>query len=368
LYLSLHEDLLGAVVAVQQLVPGWRQPTRDLDRILIVKLDRIGDMVTTTPVFDALRELYPEARLDIVGHPLALSLLEGDDRIGERFEYSSWLYQPMWVSLPGWRSWRLILRLMRRRYPLVVYLRGSVPFLLVGLTSRLAATKYIVAEPVIDRYLKAIRKVCGPVRDFPPRLVVRPDHTALARRLLDGDGPAVAIHASASSPVKMWPPLRFAALADQLNDRFDARVHFLGGPADRAILETIGRHATREHAYHWSLRLPQSVAVIAESDVFIGNDSGLAHIAAAVGTRAVVLWGPANLPMARPKASPDECLILYHVLPCRDHCVEFRCHNPVPLECLDRTGVEDVVGAVARLLGKEEAGRTALPLAPVEAC
>src|SRR5579884_3995092 len=60
LYLSTHEDVLNAVVALQRRLPLWREPRRDIDRILIVKLDRIGDMVTTTPVLDALRELYPK--------------------------------------------------------------------------------------------------------------------------------------------------------------------------------------------------------------------------------------------------------------------------------------------------------------------
>lgn len=67
--------------------------------------------------------------------------------------------------------------------------------------------------------------------------------------------------------------------------------------------------------------------------------------------------------MARPKASPDDCLILYHELPCRRRCVEFRCHTPSRLDCLMRTRVEDVAEAVARLLQRGEA-RVALPLAP----
>jgi heptosyltransferase-2/heptosyltransferase-3 len=352
--ISLHEDLLNTLVAVQERVPLWRKPNADIDRILIVKLDRIGDMVTTTPVFDALRDLYPKARLDVVGHPVPLSLLDGDERIGERIHYRSWMYHPLPVIPPGPKAWLLLFRLLFRRYPLVVYLRGSIPFLLLGLSSRLAATKYVLAEPVIDRYMKAVRKVCGPVGDFPPRLHVSPENAESARRLLHGSnghaGLCVTIHAAASSPTKMWPPERFARLADDLHRMFGAHVHFLGSPADRPVMERIGGLAETPHSYHWSLRLPQSVAMIAGSDLFIGNDSGLAHIAAAVGIRAVVLWGPANLPMARPKAPPEECVILYHELSCRETCLEFRCQNPIPMECLMRTQAEDVVEAATAFL------------------
>jgi heptosyltransferase-2/heptosyltransferase-3 len=354
LYLSTHEDLLKALVALQRRLPFWRKPAHDIDRILIVKLDRIGDMVTTMPVLDALNELFPRARLDIVGHPVPLSMLDGDPRIAEAIPYRSWLYHPLPLLPPGPKSWLLILKLLFRRYPLVVYLRGSVPMLVLGLTSRLAATRYVWAEPTIERYMKAVRSVCGPVGDFEPRLHVNPEYAEFAKKLVRGSedetGPCVTIHAAASSAVKAWPAERFAALADELQGRFGCRVHFLGSPSDRPVMEKIRGLSRRAHAYHWSLRLPQSAAVIAESDVFVGNDSGLSHIAAAVSTPAVVLWGPANLSMARPKATDENCIILYHDLPCRDACVEFRCHNPNPFECLMRTQVQDVVDAVERLL------------------
>src|SRR5438105_11242137 len=97
---SIHEDLLQFLAALQRRLPFLRLPDPRIDRILIVKLDRIGDMVTTTPVFDALRELFPRASLDIVGHPVPLSLLEGDERIRERMPYRSWLYHPSLI-LPG---------------------------------------------------------------------------------------------------------------------------------------------------------------------------------------------------------------------------------------------------------------------------
>jgi ADP-heptose:LPS heptosyltransferase len=367
LAVSVQDDLVSIIVAVQRLLPLWRLPRRDVDRILIVKLDRLGDMVTTTPVFDALRTLFPRARLDLVAHPTPLALLEGDERLGQRFAYRSWLYHPLPILPAGLTGWGLVLRLLWRRYPLVVYLRGSFPFLLLGLTSRLAATKFIVAEPVITRYMKALEALFGPLPHPEPRLHVsgaalRFAHDLLARA--DGSsGPSVVIHAAASQAAKIWPAERFAALADQLVESHNARVHFLGTPQERAGLEKIVSLAAHPHAVHCGLRLPQVVALIAAGDLFIGNDSGLAHIAAAVGTRLVVLWGPANLSMARPKARPEDCIILYHDVPCREGCPEIKCVNPNPLECLTRTQVADVVAAARRLLkAPGDNGRQALPV------
>ena len=112
-------------------------------------------------------------RLDIVGHPLCLSLFEGDDRVGESIPYKSWLYHAVPIRLPGPRAWWVLLKLVGRRYPLVVYLRGSTPFLFLGLTSRLAAAKFVEGEPIIDRNLKPLEELLGPMTDRQPRLRVQ---------------------------------------------------------------------------------------------------------------------------------------------------------------------------------------------------
>src|SRR5438132_1156627 len=257
---SIHEDLLQLLAALQRRLPFWRLPDARIDRILIVKLDRIGDMVTTTPVFDALHALFPQASLDIVGHPVPLSLLEGDERIRERIPYRSWLYHPSPILPGGPRAWWLVLKLLRRRYPLVVYLRGTFAFLPLALFSRLAAAKFVPGEPVVDRYLKPLEPF-GPVSSSQPRLRVDPDATAFSRKLLAEPphhaGPAIVVHAAAGAATKMWPAERYAGLADKLAEDLHARVHFLGSKADKTILDTIAGQAARAHAYHFSLPLPE---------------------------------------------------------------------------------------------------------------
>ena len=110
------------------------------------------------------------------------------------------------------------------------------------------------------------------------------------------------LHATASAGAKMWPAERFAELADELARSYDAQVHFLGTRGEQAALDRIASLCAERHTYHTSLGLPQVVAVLDAADLFIGNDSGLSHIAAAVQTPTIVIWGPANLSMARPEA------------------------------------------------------------------
>jgi ADP-heptose:LPS heptosyltransferase len=143
---------------------------------------------------------------------------------------------------------------------------------------------------------------------------------------------------------------RFAAVADALHADCGADVHFFGGPKDEPALARLDELARYPHSRHCLLALPTVAAALSESDLFIGNDSGLAHIAAAVNTPSVLVWGAANLTMARPVVESDRCAILHEDLPCRSRCVEVYCVNPVHAECLSAIQAPDVIREAMRLL------------------
>jgi len=351
----LHDELLAALILARKLSGGVPTAVRP-DRILVVKLDRIGDMVNTTPVFDALATAFPRARIDVVGHPAPLSLLEADPRIGERIAYRSSLYHPVPLLPPSWRDWRLVATLMRRRYPLVVYLRGSAPFLLLGLVSPLVATKYVRDEHVVERYLKAVRPVAPLVGRPALTLHVRPEvRQSVRERVLAplAAGCTVAVHATAAVAMKEWPLERYVAVADALHARWGADVVFLATKSEEARVRRGLEGARFTHTVQASLTLPEVAALIAESDLFVGNDSGLSHIAAAVGTPSVLAWGSANINEARPLANASRTVILHRPLPCRSVCPEIRCINATPIACLKDITVDEAISAAARLLDRE---------------
>jgi ADP-heptose:LPS heptosyltransferase len=319
-----------------------------LDRILIVKLDRIGDMVNTTPVFDFLKKLYPEAKIDLVAHPATLALFEEDSRITTLLPYKSSLYHDTALTPPGRGALKLTYALWRLRYPMVVYLRGSFPFLLLAMRSRFVSAKFLKGEPVIQRYFKPLGVTFAPGSAYPrPRLHVSPT----SRNLVLTKYPhllqrrTVVIHAISAAAGKQWPAERFAHVADELNLKAHAEILFLAAPSEAKKLSHIKSLCKQSHQFETELSLPEVVAAIAEASVFIGNDSGLAHIAAAVGTPEVVIWGAANLNMARPIASADRCTILYRELSCRATCPEIRCSGPKYLDCLLSIDEQEVVNS-----------------------
>ena len=355
---GLHEDLASFAARRAQGEP--LPPPGMISKILVVKLDRVGDMVNTTPVFDFLRHQYPDAKLDIVGHPAVLTLLEDDPRIGDRFPYKSPLYHAGAITFPGRAAWRLIRSLRKRQYPLIIYLRGTFPFLLLATRSRFLSSKFVEGEPVIRRYLKPLGALCTWTDTLPiPSLYVS---SSSRKSVLDkypnlATGPSVIIHAVSAAEGKQWPLERFARIADEITAKTSAFVLFLGTPSEGDKLFQIQTLCQRLHHFETGFRLPEVVAAIELADVFVGNDSGLAHIAAAVRTREVVIWGAANLSMARPVAAAEYCSILYHDVSCRTTCPEVRCVSKKYLECLLEIHEADVV---AQALVHLNAARAAL--------
>ena len=351
----LHEDL--ASIAGLRGVSVAGQAVEDVSRVLIVKLDRIGDMVNTTPVFDVLRAQYPNAKLDLCGHPAVLTLLEGDSRIDRRFAFSSALYHEAPIRIPSFGDWKMIRQLWRAQYPIIVYLRGSFPFLLLALRSPFFSSKFVEGEPVICRYLRAIGHI---PRENGLFLAPSLNVTTTSRRRVSEMYPRrhgrqrVIVHAVSAAEGKQWPLERFAKVADELVTRMSVDVIFLATPSEITKLEEIRSLCSQWHRFVTELSLPEVVAAIADADLFIGNDSGLAHIAAAVGTYGVVIWGAANLNMARPIAPPENCSILYREVSCRATCNEERCTSADYIKCLRMIDESEVVDAAISLLQKNQ--------------
>ena len=353
----LHEDL--ASIATLCCVARQNKARDESPRILIIKLDRVGDMVNTTPVFDVLRSRFPNASIDVCGHPVVLTLLEGDPRIQGRFSYISALYHDVPIGIPGVAHWKLIRQLWRTRYHAVVYLRGSFPFLLLAFQTRFYLSRFVEGEPVIHRYLKAIDCETGDGEVAPaPSLNISMLSKRKVAQLFPRhvNQPRVIIHAVSAAEGKQWPLERFARVADELVARVAAEVLFLAAPSERDKLDVVKACCSQSHLFVTELRLPEVVAAISDADFFIGNDSGLAHIAAAVRTPELVIWGAANLSMARPVASPENCEILFREVSCRATCNEERCTSVNYIKCLEMIGVSEVVDSAIRQLRKFERG------------
>lgn len=118
---------------------------------------------------------------------------------------------------------------------------------------------------------------------------------AVALSSLEGAGPLIGLHAGAKDPNRRWPTERFAALADALAKRYGARIVLTGNADERALTEAIRRQATAPVLdVAGQTDLGGFAALLDGLDLLVTNDTGASHVAAAMGTRSVVLFGPSR--------------------------------------------------------------------------
>jgi ADP-heptose:LPS heptosyltransferase len=154
------------------------------------------------------------------------------------------------------------------------------------------------------------------------------------------------IHPAAAFSTKQWAVENFARAAEFLSERGFAPVA-IAAPNEKALLETLCAEASVKIAT-FDLSLPEVTALAAQSQLFVGNDSGIAHIAAAVGTPAVVIFGSSNIAHWRPwNTAPAE--VVFEEMPCQP-CHGYYCEKFEQPECILRVPVTRVIAAIERLL------------------
>ncbi|HMI31253.1 MAG TPA: glycosyltransferase family 9 protein [Candidatus Limnocylindrales bacterium] len=350
---------------------------RRTPKLLVVKLDHLGDVVTATPVFRSIREAFPGASIHALAGPWARDVLAGNPFIDRVLTYESRRFRRRGVSRVDRRH---PLRVMRdvaaERYTHVIDLRGDswtilLPFL-SGARCRVDRGTVRIASwfhrrrstngadgarsPLheVESNLAIVGPLVGPPGQEPALVEVfvgGKEQAAVASRLRaigipDGVS-VVTIHPGASWKPRAWRPENFAEVARQLLARFPVRVCFVGSGDDLDIADRI--HAllpdARAH-FFFDSSLSETVALIERSALFIGNDSGIAHIAAACGTPVIALYGPQDPRRFRPWSGRS--VVLHKPVPCFP-CKQTVCIRPEN-PCVNLITVEEVVRSAEAVL------------------
>jgi heptosyltransferase-2/heptosyltransferase-3 len=154
------------------------------------------------------------------------------------------------------------------------------------------------------------------------------------------------IHPAAAFATKQWATENFARVVEFLAERGFSSVA-IAAPHERAVLEQLVADAAVK-VVTFDLSLPEVTALAARSQLFVGNDSGIAHIAAAVGTPAVVVFGSSNVAHWRPwNSAPAE--VVLEEMPCQP-CHGYFCAQFAQPECILRVPVTRVTAAIDRVL------------------
>lgn len=265
--------------------------------ILFITATRIGDAVLSSGLIKMLADQIPNARFTIVAGPLAAPLfahVPGLDRVIV-MEKAKGKGKGHWFKL--WNQVR------HKKWGLVVDLRGSATALFLRRDKR-AIWKKLPGE-VVHKVVDAARTLKLEGDPPAPHLYITPDVQALADELLgpsggQGGGPILAVGPASNWVGKVWPIERFIQTAAQLLDKdgpmAGGRLLILGGPDDQRMVEELRMATARGRCIDLTgkVDLLTAYACLKRARLFIGNDSGLMHIAAAAGTPTLGLFGPSD--------------------------------------------------------------------------
>lgn len=258
--------------------------------ILFITATRIGDAVLSSGLIKLLSDQIPNARFTIVAGPLAAPLFAHVPGLDRVIVMEKGKGKGHWFKL--WNQVR------HKKWGLVVDLRGSATALFLRRDKR-AIWKKTPGEPV-HKVVDAARTLKLEGEPPAPYLYITPEVEALADELLGQGGPILAVGPAANWIGKVWPIERFAQTAAQLLDKdgplAGGRLLILGGPEDTRMVEELRMASARGRTIDLTgkVDLLTAYACLKRASLFIGNDSGLMHIAAAAGCPTVGLFGPSD--------------------------------------------------------------------------
>lgn len=333
-------------------------------RILVIRRRYLGDIVLLGAFFRNLRLHWPDAAITLLAEApyMEVAALQPD--------VAATLALPRSGRAVG--AWyRLIAALRRGRFTHVFDLdnRTKTALLarLTGAPERIALfheapprlpacyTRLVVDPPadherrsIADYYLQALAGAGVPVVTREVRLVPREPDLAFARRLAPGSGPRLLVHPGSRSAFRLWPAENFAAVCDRVHAELGVAVTLVGGPAEQPFLAAIAQHArSRIFRIDTPLSVPQFAALAAQFEALLCHDSGPMHIAAAVGTPVIALFGSQNAALWRPPGAAHT--VLQAGQPCGAACVapgECNPRDSYRSYCVRRIAVDDVFAAV----------------------
>ena len=355
-------------------------------RILVIRLDLLGDVVLSLPAVRALHRAYPAAQIDMLVLAGNSSLVKGDPDITTVYSYdpSPWRRPHTAVSPRTWYTgWSLIKSLRARQYDLVLSVSGDIASIITKLAGgrrqvgyEKEAYPFFLSDPVpggryrtrmheVEYVLRLARAAGGLVEPGDELLKLWVDPSAAerigqrlrdARRALNRHGPVVAIHPGArNGHAKRWPVGHIADLANHLSHDLDAVIVLTGTPGDAPIVNAV---TSNIHEPVFDLTgqtsIPELVALLDACDVVVSGDSGPMHMACAVRTPVVALHGPTDPAISGPVA-PDAIVMRQPIWcsPCYDASATAECRfdNPV---CMKAIMPRMAYAAVKRQLARQD--------------
>jgi len=355
-------DVLEQVRNILNLPPvTCHLPPIKYKRILIVRTDRIGDVLLSTPVIKTLRENYPHAYIAMMVSPYTKEIVEGNPYLDDVIIYDKDGKHKSWQ-----RSIKFARSLRKKKFDLAIILhpinRVHLITFFAGIPKRIGYNRkmgFLLSDKLVHA------KELGKKHELEYNLDLL---SALGMKLIDTDlympiksesekwvnelfarekilksDRLLVIHPGASCSSKVWPQERFAEVADQLIDKYGCKALVISGPKDIFLAEKVSAAMhNRVINLGGKTSISQIASLFQRCNLLITNDSGPMHIAAAVGTPVIAIFGRAQAGLSPKRWGPrgKKSFILHK----NTGCIECLAHNCLKgFLCLKAITVNEVV-------------------------
>lgn len=337
-------------------------------RILIVRLDRIGDVVLSTPVIKGLRDAYPDSHIAMMVRPYAREIVEGNPYLNEVIIYDK---DGRHGGIVG--NFKFIQELKDKKFDIAIALhptnRTHIVLKLAGiperigydrkagflLTKRIPHTKQFGMKHEIDYALDILKYIGIEPKD---RTLYMPVNGVSERKIegiLKENGVKdsdilIAINPGASCASKRWGIENFADVANGLIEKYGAKVVVISGRSDRHFGDKLASFITRDCInLSGKTGIGDIASLLRRAKLFISNDSGPVHIGCAVGIPVIAIFGRSDRGLSPERWGPSgkHDVALHKSVSC-EICYAHNCKSG--FKCLDSITPAEVIAAAGKIL------------------
>lgn len=338
---------------------AYNVPDMEINKILFFKAGAIGDFLQSLPALRALKKKFPSAHVDVVVSSGLEPLIQGTDIANSITTYDISAFRKSFREFIAFG-----LRLRKERYDLFVDMQSSTrSFILRRLSGADRVLVYRKQKKVkpgerrlhaAENFMEAIRPLGITDGVDRIRLPLKPDEGAavdrfLTERGINKDKPLIALNCSVGSarPARNWFPERFSILADRLISDLGAEVVFVGGREDRKLVEDVmARMKRKAVSVAGEFPIARTAALLARCKCLVSSDTGPLHLATAVQTPVVGLYGSTD-PRRTGPVGPGHTVLLKRLpcVPCEDKHCSFGTRK-----CMADITVEEVFESVRKVI------------------
>lgn len=337
-------------------------------RVLILRTDRLGDVLLSTPVIKALRQMFPQSYISMLVSPYTKDVLDGNPALDEIITFDKDAQNKGWLAM-----FKFAMVLRKKKFDLAIVLHPTMRMHLLTfltgipkrlgydrkfgflLTDRISHTKQYGQKHESEYALDLVRYLGIEPLDKTLFMPIKQESEEWLEVLFDqaqikDSDKLLVIHPAASCPSRVWPGERYAQVADRLVQQYGFKVVIVSNSGDIQKVEVVIKNM-RAKALNLAGKtsISQLASLLNRAHLFISTDSGPMHIACALGVPVITIFGRSQAGLSPQRWGPlgEKSRVLYKTVGCAI-CLAHNCQKD--FACLKSTTVDDVLSAAESIL------------------